>query len=190
MQNVEKQLDDMLVKKAPFQLPENARKGLASAMPWLTLIGGVLMLWAAWGMWQLVTWADNWVGLANSLSAYYGTSYTSPVGSSPLLWLSLVVLLAEAVLFFVAFPALRAYRKSGWNILFWVALVNLVEAVLQAIAYTNFGSLIMSLLGSLVGLYLLFQIRAYYTGEKKMAPAASAPKPTDQASTPPADKKE
>lgn len=166
MEKLETQLDDMLVKKAPVQLPENGRRGLVSVLPWLTLIGGVLMLWSAWSLWQLVAWVDSWANLANSFGAAYG--YATPVTVSPLIWVSLVILLVEAVLFFVAFPALRDHKKKGWDILFWVSIVNVAESIVQAIAYTNFGSLVMSLLGSLIGLYLLFQVRAYYTGEKKM----------------------
>jgi hypothetical protein len=172
MQKLEAQLDDLFVKKAPFQLPEGGRRGLVSALPWLTLVGGILMLMAAWGLWQLVTWADRWAGFANSLSASYGGAVS---GVSPLIWLSLAILAVEAIMFFVAFPALRDHKKKGWDILFWISIINVVEALLQAIAYSNFGSLIMSLVGSVMGLYLLFQVRAYYTGEKKMPVAATTP---------------
>ena len=180
MQKLESQLDDMLVKKAPFQIPENGRRALVSALPWLTLLGGVLMLWSAWAVWQLVSLADRFAGVANQLGALYGTGYVAPASASPLLWVSLVILLIEAVLFFVAFPALRVYQKRGWDILFWVSIVNAVQSVVQAIAYTNFASLVMSLIGTVIGLYLLFQIRSYYTGEKKMpvTTAGTTPTPT------------
>jgi hypothetical protein len=190
MKQLEAMLDEWLVKKAPFQLPENARKGLVTALPWLTLLGGLLMLWAAWGLYSLITYVNPFVGLANELNAAYGLGYTSPVGFGPMVWVSLGLLAVEAVLFFIAFPALQAHKKSGWNILFWVTLLNVVQNLMSLIGYTsNFGAFLLSLLGSVVGLYLLFQVRSYYTG----APAAAAsvgtmktPKETPPAS--PADK--
>lgn len=176
MQNVEKQLDDLLVKKAPFQLPENARKGLANAMPWLTLVGGVLMALAAWGLWNAYQILNTpFMEFAQSWNAYYGNSY---VTMGPLVWASIILLGVEAVLFFIAFPALRAFKKSGWNILFYVTLINVVEAIVQIIARNNdFGSLIGSAIGTVIGLYLLFQIRSYYTGEKVATAATPASKP-------------
>lgn len=173
MQNLEKQLDDLLVKKSPIQIPEGGRRGIVNALPWITLIGGILMLWFAWSAWQLISWADRWTGVANQLDSLYGTGYVAPVSMSPLLWVSLGVLIVEAVLFFIAFPALKAHKKSGWNILFWVALINVVESIVQSFAYNTFGSIISAIISSLIGLYLLFQVRAYYTGEK----SAAAPVP-------------
>jgi hypothetical protein len=191
MNGLEVKLDEWLVKKAPFQMPENARKGLVTALPWLTLIGGVLMLWAAWGLYQLLTYVSPFVGLANELNAAYGVAVApSVVNYGPVVWLSLALLAVEAVMFFIAFPALQAHKKSGWNLLFWVSLINIVEVVLQMIGYTNFGSLVLALLGSLVGLYLLFQVRSYYTPAGSAVAHAGGPSDTMKTpkETPPADK--
>ncbi len=187
MGQLEEKLDELLVKKAPFQLPANAREGLVKAMPWLTLLGGVVMLWGAWALWQLVGWANDVATVTNQFSQYYGVGYVAPVGMAPLLWVSLAVLVVEAVLFFMAFPALQARKKSGWNLLFWVSLLNAAEAVVQAVGYTNFGSLIGALIGSVIGLYLLFQIRSYYTGVAKPAGGGTmqTPKETPPSTTPP-----
>jgi hypothetical protein len=184
MKPLEVKLDDWLVKKAPFQLPENARKGLVAALPWLTLVGGALMLWAAWGLYQLLTYVSPFVGLANEINAAYGIAYTPAVSFGPLVWLSLALLVVEAIMFFVAFPALQARKKSGWNLLFWVTLLNVAEVVLQMIGYVNFGSLLVSLLFSVVGLYLLFQVRSYYTGAAPVAAGVGTMKPPVE--TPPA----
>lgn len=173
MKKLEMMLDEMLVKKAPFQLPENVKQGLVKILPWLVLLVGALTIIGAWGVFQAATTVDRWASLANELSATYGVgNYTNPV-MTPLLWLSLIILLVEAVLYFAAYPALEKFQKKGWDILFWVALVNAAQGIVHnaayATAYFNVGSILLSLLGSLVGLYLLFQIRAYYTGEKKVA---------------------
>lgn len=173
MQPLEKLLDDNF-KKLP-SLPEEARKGLASAMPWLTLAGGVLSLLTAWYLYQAVAWVDQWAGYANSV--YSAAGYTTPVtGIGMVAWLGLAVLAVQAVLFLVAFPALRTNKKSGWNLLLWAALTSVVYAIISNLfnGYMNLGGLIMSLVGSGIGLYLLFQVRSYFGGATK--PAAKADK--------------
>jgi hypothetical protein len=175
MQQLEKPLDDAF-KSLP-QLPENARKGLAAAMPWLTLAGGVLSLLGAYYLYQAVTWASQWAAAANSL--YGSVGYIAPVpGVSAVAWLGLALLVVQAVLFFVAFPALRAYKKSGWNLVFWAALVSLAYSVVVNLfsGSVNIGQLFFYLLSAAVGLYLLFQIRPYYTAAGGTAPVATTPK--------------
>ena len=174
MQQLENKLNDLLVTKAPFHLPENVKQSLVKIMPWLVLLVGALTIIGAWGVFQAATAVDRWASLANELSATYGVGgYTNPV-MTPFLWISLIILIVEAVLYFMAYPALEKRQKKGWTILFWVALANAVQGIVHNIAYSsayfNFGAVILSLLGSLVGLYLLFQVRAYYTGEKKLTP--------------------
>lgn len=174
MKKLETVLDDFFVKRAPFQIPENGRQGLVRVLPWLALIGGIFMLWGASILWQLMSWADRWTGVANELGAMYGTGYVTHATASPLLWVSLVLMVVGAILFFAAFPSLRAYKKSGWDILFWVAIVNILQSIVQAIAYIDVGGLLVTLIVTSISLYLLFQIRPYYTGEKAL-PAVSAP---------------
>ncbi|HSE61662.1 MAG TPA: hypothetical protein VLA88_05205 [Candidatus Saccharimonadales bacterium] len=183
MKPLETKLDEWLVKKAPFQIPESGRKGLVEALPWLTLIGGVLMLGVAWSAYQILSYAMSYANrLADTISGLYGYLAPTVATYSPMLWVSLVLLLAEAVLFFVAFPALRERKKSGWNILFWVSLVNIANGVVQFIAVGDFGQLIGLVLGSVIGLYLLFQVRGHYTGEVPVAAATKTGAPTAPAS--------
>lgn len=189
MQGLENALDN-LFKKLP-QMPQNGRKGLASAMPWLTLAGGILSLLAVWYLYQAVAWVDQWAGFTNSL--YSSVGYTAPVsGISAMAWLSLALLGLQAVLFLVAFPALRAYKKSGWNILFWTALVNVVYDVVYNLfgyGYMNFGQLIFSLIGTAIGMYLLFQIRPIYTGAMPHGTTAAKQATTSTSDATPAEKK-
>lgn len=164
MKAIENKLDELLVKNAPFQLPENGRKMLVSALPWLTLIGGVLSVLAVWGVYQLATWANTWMNAASELGTTYGyAGYSGYASNGPLLLMSAILIAVEAILFFMAFSPLKERRKRGWDLLFWVSMLNVVYAVVYMVATPNLLSLIFSLLGSLVGLYLLFQVRSHYT---------------------------
>ena len=89
-------------------------------------------------------------------------------------------------MFFVAFPALRDHKRKGWLILYWVNLVYVVYAVVHLIAAFDFANFIFSLLGSAIGLYILFQIRSYYT--EAGAPAQVKPASPNDKKEAPADK--
>lgn len=161
MKVIEDKLNDLLVRKAPLQIPDNGRKALASAMPYLALIGGVLSVLGAFGLYQLLTWSNPYateLGV-NSAAAQYSTNY------GPLMWLSLGMIIVEAVLLFMAFAPLKARRKRGWDLLFWVALLNVVYSLVYYIAMpSSILSFIFSIIGTVIGFYLLFQVRSEFTG--------------------------
>jgi hypothetical protein len=172
MQPLENALDDVF-KKAP-QMPEPARKSLATALPWLSLIAGIFSLFAVWGLYTLVSFT-------NSIYSAYG--YVAPVTNvMAVVWISLVILLAQAILFLVAFPSLRTLKKKGWDLLFYGALLNIVYDVVFNVfnGYLNFGQLLFSLIGAAVGLYLLFQVRGYFGGANiHVTPAPKTHEPAE-----------
>lgn len=162
LEKLETVLDDTLNKKAPFKIPEDGRKSLAGAMWWLALLFGLLELWLAWGLWHIGHAADTWVDYANSLSAAYGTP---PVAQHLGLfyYLALATLVFTGVLSLLAAPGLKAMKKSGWDMLFYSMLVNAVYGVVSLFTtYGGFGRLVGAMLSSVVGAYLLFQIRGEF----------------------------
>jgi hypothetical protein len=160
MHQFEEQLNMAFTQKFPYQLPDSVRATIVKITPWLTLAGGVFSLIAVLGLYNAAVYVDR----INSY-VYMTYPYTYPAAAtiSPLIWVSLLIMLLEAIIFFIAFPGLRTRKKSGWNWLYWVSLLNVVYAVSYLFVGYNFGSLISSLLFSAVGLYFLFQIRSYYT---------------------------
>lgn len=181
MQGLEKMLEGAF-KSVP-SLPEEARKGLATALPWLALAGGVLSLVAAWYLYRAISLYDQYVG-----GVYSAFGYTSPVaGVSAVAWISIVVLIAQAALAFIAFPSLRTNKKSGWNLMLLMAIASIVFGLVSNLfsGYFNLGGLVLSLIGSAVGFYLLFQVRSYFGG----AATTAAAKPTAPVETPKTDKK-
>lgn len=181
LQHVEEKLDELLVKKAPYQLPESAKENLVKYLPWVTLIGGVLALLAAIPLYQALTLADRVMTNVNAFYQAAGYGATPLQGVGVIAWLSLLLLVLEGLLFFMAFTGLKEHKKSGWNILYWVALLNLGNLVIMFVANWQFGSFLFSLVGEVIGFYLLFQIRSFYGGAKT-APAKPS---TGAQSTPP-----
>lgn len=172
MDKLESTLNEWFVKKAPFQLPVNGKKLLVQWLPWVNLLVGLVATLGALAAYQALMLAYSAGGAVHDVyAAYYGV--TTPVVSSyaigPLAWLSLGVLVIEIVILFAAFPGLRMRKKSGWNLLFWSALLNVAYSLIYLFANQNIGGFISSAIGTIIGLYLLFQIRSSYTGKRTKA---------------------
>lgn len=133
-------LDEYLVKKAPFQLPEGAKEFLVRFGPWISLVMLVLTL-------PILLFA---LGIGAMLSPFAGIAYTSGFG------ISAILALVQIVLLVMALPGLFARKMSGWTLLFYEQLVSIVGSLVA-------GAIIGGLFWGVVGLYLLFQIREKYT---------------------------
>lgn len=167
---LEKSLGD-LYKGAP-KLPTGFKKGLVQWLPWLSLIAGAIGLWSAWVIWTWARAADDLVDLANRLSVTYGGGQVVSNRWSLMLWIGVIVLLVEAVIYLLAFPGLRDRKKAGWNYLFYGALLNVAYGVVVMFtSYGGVGNLIASIIGTAIGFYFLYQIREYYAGAKAAVPA-------------------
>lgn len=128
-------------KKAPV-LPTNLREGIVKITPVLALIFGVLGVLIG-----LV--AAGITTVFAPLALIFGVqSYGGGVIAG---W----TLLIMSALLLAAYPGTKARKLSGWNMLFWSEVVNVVGSVLSL---NIFGAVV----GGLIGLYLLFQIKSYY----------------------------
>ncbi len=132
-------LDFYLVQKAPFQIPGEIRELLVKFGPWIALVLLVLSLPAVLVM----------LGIGTVLMPFGGIGYASGFG-----FLS-VALLAQLVLLGMALPGLFTRKQSSWKLLLYSQLVGIAASILS-------GSIVWALLGGLIGLYILFQIRALY----------------------------
>mgnify|MGYP001613641180 CR=1 FL=1 len=142
MTQLENLLDEYLVKKAPFTLPDRWREAIVRFAPWLTLI---LMIVALPALLAIFGLGAIFAPLSYLGGVQTGLNYT----------LGLVVAAIAVVLNGLAIPGLFKRTRQGWNFLFYATLVGVVE---NAISF-NIGSLI---LGSLLSLYILFQVKSYY----------------------------
>jgi hypothetical protein len=165
-QQVERQMDEYLVKKSPFQLPENGKKAIVQYIPYLALLGGILSFLSAWGLWRLGHRVNELAQSVNDFARSYGveTTYTdNQLGV--FYYVALLALVAQGALMLYAYPGLKERSKTrGWDILLYSTLAGFLYGVFVAI--TNQGTLfhfLSSLVGALIGLYLLAQCKPYYT---------------------------
>jgi hypothetical protein len=155
VQQLENYLDDLLVKKAPYQLPKNVKESLVKIMPIMTLVGGVLLSISVFYLFQALVWVNSFF---SAIGVMAGTS----LGIGLMGWVALALAAVEAVLFFMAFGPLQMRKKSGWDMLLWVSLAYAAYSVVTFLYNFQIVSAIFSLVGDVLGLYLLFQVRSYY----------------------------
>lgn len=155
----EKELGELFTKTITFKLPADAKKGLVTALPWIVLVGGILTLIAAWTVFAGAMYISSAIGVSSG----YGLAPFAMLATA-VLWVNILVFLAEAVIMFAAFSPLKKQLKKGWDLLYWLALLNAAFGVVYGVLSFNLFSLVLSLLASGAGLYLLFQIRDAYLG--------------------------
>ena len=134
-------LNEYLVNKAPA-LPTNVKDTLVKFAPYISILVVVLAL--------PPVLAILGIGALVSPFAYMGGVYA---GSS--FSLTLLILLASMVVEVLAIPGLFARKQSAWKLMYYGVLINAVYELFRF----NLGSLI---IGSLISLYFLYQVKSYY----------------------------
>jgi len=132
-------LDFYLVQKAPFQIPNNAKAWIVQYGPWITV---VLLVLAAPPL--LIV-----LGLGAALMPFGGIGYAT--GFTYLT----IVLLVQLGLMVMALPGLFARKMAGWQLLFYAQIASIVFSLLS-------GSLVGAVVGGVISMYLLFQVRPLY----------------------------
>jgi hypothetical protein len=132
-------LDFYLVKKAPIQIPDNAKEWIVKYGPWITIVILVLTLPLLLAV----------LGIGTVLMPFAGIGYATGFGFVA------IGLLIEIGLTVMALPGLFARKMSGWTLLLYARLVSVVANILS-------GAVVSALLVGLISLYILFQVRALY----------------------------
>ncbi len=152
---LEKALDGIFGEKSSVQLPKDFRELLVKIAPWLSLVAGVLGIFSAIGIWR----AAHYVSEFNRLYEAAGMRVTGP-DLTLMFWLSIASTVVFAALALLAFPGLKAQKKVGWNLIFYSVLANIAYAIISLIG--SYGNFFGALIGSVIGLFILFQIRSHY----------------------------
>ena len=141
---------EKLYAQAPA-LPVAWRETLVKITPWLALIFGVLAL------------ASGLLGVlgAGALTAVAPLAGTNGGILAIWVWVAVAVLFVQGVLLLLAYPSLKKKALKGWNLLFIIELVWLVSRVIDILSFNLIG-IISALIGTAIGLYILFQIKSYY----------------------------
>ena len=158
MKQLENKLNELLVTKAPFQLPESGRKWIAEYAWIFALIGLVLGVMAFFPL---------LAGLG--IVSTFGVAFASG-RLWVLAWMSLIAMAAYLVVLGVAVPKLKNRQASGWDLIYYSTLAYFVYDVVYALSYISAASimgLVWNLIWLVVALYFVFQVRSQFKKSSK-----------------------
>lgn len=167
LQKLEAKLDDFYNKRSPVQLPKNAKKTLAGAWWWIALVLGVLQLWAAWALWQAAHYLDPIDRTVDAVNEYFGYTVIDN-DLNMFYYLAIVVVVIDAFILLLAAPQLKAFKKSGWTLLYYSLLVNVVYGFVRLFSDVGGGPmpLLWTLVMTLVTGFFIFQVRDHFKGSE------------------------
>lgn len=134
-------LETYFLHKAPA-LPKDIKELIVKYGPWLVLIGLIFSIPAVLAVFGLGAVLSPLLLLAGPR---LGAGFT-------VAW---IFLAASLVLEAFALPHLFKRAKKGWTLMYYATLLGVIENILMF----NIAGL---LIGSILSLYILFQIREYY----------------------------
>ena len=137
-------LNYYLVEKAPVQLPKGLKDFLVKYAPIASIILGVFCAMGALAIFGVSAVLSPFVLLGNGGANALGGAF---LGS--------IILAIIAVMYFMAYPGLKARKLAGWTFLFYIETLNILNSLLDV-------RILNALVGGLIGYYFLFQIRSYY----------------------------
>lgn len=140
IQKLEDLLTLYLVKKAPYTIPSSAREKIVTFVPWIDLI-------------LAITFIPILVALLGL--NFLISSYAWSMGAYAHGWgLATIIALVSCALEVLALPGLFKRKKYAWTFLLYAALLTIISNVI----FFSIGGI----LGGIIGLYILFQVKEYY----------------------------
>lgn len=131
--------------KAPH-LPQEARKFLVGIAAWLSLIFGILGLFALLSAGAIGLLFAPLVLLGGGL---HGISF----------FITIVLGILSAVLSILSFNPLRAMKKKGWDYAFYSLIISSIGTIVSMLlAFGGLGGIV----GIVIGAYILFEVRGMY----------------------------
>lgn len=143
--------DTYLRIKAPFQLPAGAKEWIVKYGPWIML---VLIVISAFVIIPMLLVALGLRTATVQVQMAYGVQ-TAWTGMGTMGWVKLAGGLIALVMEAIAIPSLMKRKLSGWKLVYYAGLVSAVCSILTF-------DIIGFVLGLVIGMYFLFQIRSYY----------------------------
>ncbi len=147
LDGVEEQLEEWY-KGAP-NLPKKVNTWLAKYSWIFVLVSAVIMSFAVLGL--LAALGVVTIGISSTVS--YG--FFS--------WWALAALVTYVVFSLLAVSPLKAMKREGWKLLFYLEVFYFVFGLMQWLARPALvGNLLSSVVAAAIGLYFLYQIKEYF----------------------------
>ncbi len=150
-----KEAMDFIAKvQEPFKslphLPKGVVEFFVKLAPWFALLGAILGLIGG-----------PLIGFFGALGSILGLNPTILIATV----VSVVLTIANSVILFMAFTPLKNRELKGWVFIFWSEVIGIVENIVNVFLSGGAGA-VGAILGILIGLYFLFEMRPFYTGKE------------------------
>ena len=139
-------LDEHMVKNAPFHIPAGGKEFLVTIVPYFVIITAVLVIAAIVGS----------LGLMTAFGPFASMGMIGLYGGQPLLWISTIL---SAIVVFMEVSVLKGLRvrsHAAWKMMYYASLVSLAS---ELVSFNIIGGII----SSIIGWYILFQVKSLYT---------------------------
>ena len=167
LKDLEKLLNDLFKGLPP--LPESVKKWLADNAWIFAIIGIVLSVIAGLFLLTSAIFVSTAVN-SNYVESLYVDQATNVNRFIFAAWLALAALSVNIFILLKAYPKLKVKARAGWDLMFLSMVLWLVFYALNWIRYSQgVGSIVLDILVSFVGFYILFQIRDKF-GSKSTSP--------------------
>lgn len=148
LSQLEALLDEYMVTKAPFALPEQVKEFIVKVSPYLVIVFAVMAL-------PLILAALGLTAIFSPFAMMGGYHYGLGWGFSATVGLAISVI--TIIMEIVAVPGLFKRTKSAWRLLFYTSIVSLIGTII------SFSGILSGIIGALIGWYILFQVKELYT---------------------------
>ncbi len=145
-------------------LSSDNQKKLVKFLPSISFALGALCLIGAYSLWRAAQSLNSLINYSTTNGHYYGVpAFQIGLHKNLFFWLSILLLLYEAYLFIRAISLVKRHLLTGWNLIYYAFVVNVVYGIAMLFSYYGgIDTLLIRLVVSLVCLYYLFAIKDYY----------------------------
>lgn len=140
----EKILEEYMVDKAPFSIPEDIKKLIVDYGPYLLILKIILQIPSVLSIFGLILFLSPFTPVKPSYF-YFGFNYT----------VAMVILGVSLVIEASAISPLLKKEEKGWRLVFYSSLLGLLVSFF-------YGGVFGGLIAALIFWYVLFQIKDYY----------------------------
>ena len=140
-------LDEYMVQKAPFALPQEVKEFLAKVSPYLIIVFAVMAL-------PVILAALGLTAILSPFAMMGGYSYGFAWGYGTIV--GLAVSIVTVIMEIMAVPGLFQRTQGAWRLLFYASIVSLIGSILSV------SGIISGIIGAIIGWYILFQVKELY----------------------------
>lgn len=142
-------------------LSDQNRELIVQSWPTMALVFGAIQAYWAWVLWGFTRYTFPDPEFYNNIYASYPDVLNGAERFA--FYLGIAILVLEAVILLMAYNGLKARARRGWDLLFVAMLLNTASAVASLfISRRGMASFVFGMLSSVIGFYLLYEIRGKY----------------------------